>query len=57
MRITNYIVIVESDTIELTKEVKRFIQEGWQPSGSMSIGIRNVAQTMVRYEKETKTAS
>jgi hypothetical protein len=51
MKITNYMVIVKTDTSgQFTAEVNRAIQQGWQPYGPIGVREYTYVQVMVKYE-------
>ncbi len=52
MKITNYMVIVKTDTSgQFTAEVNRAIQQGWQPYGPIGVREYTYIQVMVKYEE------
>ncbi len=51
MKVLEYKILCENTINELTIEVNKYIENGWQPLGPMVMGERSKYQTLVKYER------
>ncbi len=54
MKILEYKILAEAWASDLEELVNRYIQNGWQPYGSIASSDNNRFQPMVKYEKYTR---
>lgn len=51
-KIVDYVILCENDMFQITEQIIKFLQEGFQPYGNPMMGIGAFAQAMVKYQED-----